>query len=397
MKASTLFILSIALLVGLGAAAAARYVGLFDKRNGGEVVIREDTINVLVAAADLHKGIAITSENVRIRELRSDERSYFDQNRANILPPVVSAAFLRIPNNLIKADSILRRKDFQDDLPDALSLRLDEDMRGVTVGIPKDRSAGGVLQLGEYVDVWLTCTICEGPNCERPMIRKAQIAKDCRIIVKRNNLRTVTSVDSDDKPISYTLQANPYRAALIEYAQYKGQLSLMPVFSKDATPLEAKRPTQSMPRSFTDMNSKQYADEDIKIQQVKLGDLVVGDEDLERIFKLNKVAPVPGPGPLKVRNVRGIQVSSEMVFNNPDTRAPATSNNPYLPVPPRQQDYQFGQPNQLRPSTPASNGQANSQLVSTKSSFTVPQLGQSPEDCPDCEKNKRAGSPNPLR
>ena len=32
--------------------------------------------------------------------------------------------------------------------------------------------------------------------------------------------------DPDDKPMNFTLQANPYRAALIEYAQTHGQLSL---------------------------------------------------------------------------------------------------------------------------------------------------------------------------
>ena len=51
---------------------------------------------------------------------------------------------------------------FKEDLAEAVSLRLDRGMEAVNVAVPRERSAGCEIQLGEYVNVNLTSRITDG-------------------------------------------------------------------------------------------------------------------------------------------------------------------------------------------------------------------------------------------
>ena len=219
MKASTLFVICIALAIGLSAAAGAKHFGLFEKNSRPvESKVKEETILVLVANSDLQKGIAIGPGDVRVRELYPDERAFYDQYRGNFLPAFRSAANGRVPETNIRADQVLRRRDFREEQPEPVSLRLEPGMRAVTVAVVKERCAGGLIQLGEFVDVFLTTRVSvnDGVNPEKTTVRTAKLAQECRVIVKRNNLKTILAGNDDGAPVSFTLQANPYRAALIE-------------------------------------------------------------------------------------------------------------------------------------------------------------------------------------
>jgi Flp pilus assembly protein CpaB len=316
MKASTLFIISIAVLVALGAMAGAKYIGLFDRK---PVVVdskaKDEQILVLVANSDLHKGVAITANDVRIRELQPGERDFYEANRGKFLPPNLQAAHLRTPADRVKADTPLRRTDFVEDQPEPLSARLDKGMRSVTLVVPKERCDGGLIQMGEYVDVLLTTKISDPAIAGRTFERTAQIARECRVIAKRNNLRTVQQSDPDGAGIAYQIEVNPYRAALIEYAKNRGQITLV------LNPTENSRPLDPLPRgdsrmgmaqSFSDMNSKEYADEQMRVEAMKKGEMAVGDSDLVRIFQVEP--PAPKIPPITVTRITGINRSSQYVF-----------------------------------------------------------------------------------
>lgn len=318
MKASTLFVIAIALLIGLGVAAGAKYFGLF-KGKEDVPVAKEESILVLVANKDLYKGIAITSADVRVREVTTAaERQTYEQIRGKLMPPMVSAAQLKVPTKKILADQMLRRDDFQEEQPEPVSLRINEGMRSVNVSVPKDRCAGGVIQMGEYVDVLLTSRINNDPRNPAGETKTAVLARDCRVIMKRNRLVNVLATDPD-APISFTLEVNPYRASLIDYAQHKGLITLLPVRHDDFTPLQ---PTSSrnLPKAFSDMNSKEYRDEDTRVSNILKGDYVVSDIDLKRVLDIKDPRP-PEPG-IRVPIIIGITPTRESYFPPPGSTAP---------------------------------------------------------------------------
>jgi len=71
-----------------------------------------------------------------------------------------------------------------------------------------------------------------------PTLASALIAPGLKVIFKRDSIWTVMRSDDESKPISYTLEANPYRAALIEFAKNRGYLTLQPTGANE----NSKRP-----------------------------------------------------------------------------------------------------------------------------------------------------------
>lgn len=297
MKASSLFAVTVAALLGLGAVAGAKYAGLFDR-----VEIKQEqppAIKILVARDNLFEGITISSSQVMVRDIRPEEMAAYQQNKEKYMPAMVAAAHMRVAAQNIMADTPLLREYFQDqELPADLTTKMSRYMRAVNVALPKERCGGGLLRVGEYVDIFLTSQIA-GANDTPPVIQTACIARGVKIIVKRNSLWSTLVSQPGDIPINFTLMANPYRAALIEFAKTAGNLTMMPV---PVPPEEqAARNSQARP-TFSDINSAEYRDEDERVSRLERGELVVGSRDLERIFKLEPI-PVPPPAPTTKQDV----------------------------------------------------------------------------------------------
>src|SRR5262249_61912271 len=100
--------------------------------------------------------------------------------------------------------------------PEPLSQRLLPSMRAVNLSLTKEHSGGGLIQVGEWVDVVLTSSV---ESDGAASTRTATIAHNVRVIAKRNVLWPVFAPLTDDKPVHFTVEANPYRAALIEFAK----------------------------------------------------------------------------------------------------------------------------------------------------------------------------------
>jgi Flp pilus assembly protein CpaB len=311
MKASTLFVVSIALFVGLSSFAAAKYFGLFGPKGPVEAPVKEEPVMVLVANSDFYPNIAISLNDVRVRELTAEEKSggFYEKNKGKFLPPVAAAANMRVPNQRIKADTVLMREHFMEGLPDAVTLRLNKGMRAVNVMVPKERAASGVIQLGEYVDVYLTARI---PTADgKTMIETAQIARDVRVIMKRGSLYTTMSSDPPGQPMPWGLEANPYRAALIDWAQHKGEITLQPVYHENPLLLVAGR-DPGAPISYSDNDSKEYRDEDSRVSDILHGDYRIGDADFARIFNIQ---PPFMPPLYRVVSISGITPSKVQILD----------------------------------------------------------------------------------
>src|SRR5262245_49237232 len=155
MRASTVFALTLAILIGLGAVVGARWAGYLGKT---EPPKRE--VQVLVAARNLFPGDVIESTAVKTRVLRPEEMAHYEANKQQYLPPVQQAAALRVPKRGIEADAPILREDLQEMVkPEPLHTRLLPNMRAVSLTLAKDQSAGGLIQVGEWVDVYMTSAI----------------------------------------------------------------------------------------------------------------------------------------------------------------------------------------------------------------------------------------------
>src|SRR5262245_46752251 len=166
MRASTLFGITIAGLLGLGVVVGAKYAGFFEPR--GTQTAQEPPIKVLVARQNLFEGTTTTPAEVMVRDLREDEKQeYFSPaNKGKYLPALPAAAHMRVLARSVSADQPLKLEDYQDlKLPAAVQDRLGKDMRAVNVVIPKEKAAGGLIQKDEYVDVYLTTVVCSDRNC----------------------------------------------------------------------------------------------------------------------------------------------------------------------------------------------------------------------------------------
>lgn len=341
MKASTLLALTVALLLAIGAAATARMLGLFER---SQATAKQDpVIKILVARQNLYAGIAVTSEMVMVRDLRPGELANYNENSKNYLPAQVEAVVLRIPNRNIEADQPILKTDLEDlAFPDGVPGRLAPGTRAVNLSIPKDRAAGGLIAKGDRVDVLMTSRVCDGNDCTKSRILSAFLARNLRVVVKRNQLWTVLRPNPDNQPVSFTLEANPYRAALIEFASSLGTISLLPAAAQrneKGTSGDVQAASFSMP------GSQEYEAEDERVDKLLRGELSITEADLERVFRLRPIVrippPPPPPPPVIIQQITGTRPSGEVVFDSksgeriprPAPQPPVTAKNEsYGPV-----------------------------------------------------------------
>src|SRR5436190_18865095 len=97
MRASTLFALTVAVLVGLGVAIAARMSGYFNPpQKPPEPVAKKQEVMVLTAGRNMFAGDLIDASTVRVRAMRPEELEHYKQYKDAYLPPIPSAAALRV-------------------------------------------------------------------------------------------------------------------------------------------------------------------------------------------------------------------------------------------------------------------------------------------------------------
>ncbi len=322
MRASTMFALIVAVLVGLGAAVAAKATGVF---NRAEPKKEPPPIMVLAAASNIFEGNMIQTADVRVRPASLQEVEQL--RRGELLPAMPQAVVKRFAKMSIPADAAIR-KDYLEDLiaPGELRTRVAPGMRAVNLAIPKHHAAGGLINVGDWVDIQLMAAI-EAPAVPLPggaaaaggtTAQAAIITRAARVIAKRNSLWPVQTPLGPDCPVNFTLETNPYRAALIEFAKDKGTLVLLPVGDTDKRVLEARRsdlmnqstnPNPVMNVSYNMAESNEYREEDKRVGNFLNGNYVISEGDLVRIFQLKYVPPTPPSPVAKIEKVVGINTA----------------------------------------------------------------------------------------
>jgi Flp pilus assembly protein CpaB len=290
MKASTLFGLTFALLMGLGVVVAARVTGFLDTKPTSEPEQKKNGAPMLIAAKNLFRGTAALEYDAKVRPMTEQDHTLYDRYRDKMLAPIPSAVEYRILKVNVPAGVPLLEDMFEPQaLPEQLSLNLAPQMRAVNVVLDKHRVAGGLPRKGEFVDVLLTATIRQNAGLSRdtapmaPFTASAIIARKLKIVAKRDTPYTLNVPNPVDKPLSFILEANPYRSALIEYAKSRGYLTL-----------ELLAPTNlaNEREPMVDPDSKEYRDEDKRVREFMNNEHTITDADLERIFNL-RTRPMP--------------------------------------------------------------------------------------------------------
>lgn len=322
MRASTMFGLIVAVLLGLGVAVGVKASGLLSP---GEPKKDPPPPLVLVAAANIFEGNCLQAADVKLRPIRSGEE-LDGLKKGDYLPPMPQAAVRRFAKVSIPADTPIK-KDYLEDLnaPPDLRNRLSKGMRAVNVAVPKEHCDGGMIQVGDWVDVSLT-TAVEAPDGGRnpaAATRSAIIARNVRVIAKRNDLWPKATPLGPSCPVNFTLEMDPYRAALFEFAKQKGTLSLQLIPEADKLRLEARRNEIMadrdgvVPVSFNIPDSSEYGDEDQRVAAFLSGKAPVSEQDLMRIFDLKYEPPAPQappPAPATITKISGTDYAGQHAF-----------------------------------------------------------------------------------
>ncbi len=314
MRASTLFGLTIAALLGLSVVVGAKYMGYFDNGAPAEAKKKESGYQMLIAAKNLFKATTAAATDAKVAPVTEAELDFYQKNKDKLLAPLPGAVVNRILARNVAAGQPLLEDYFEPQaFPEAITERLDPGMRSVSLVLPKERAAGGLIRVGERVDVLLTSMVHGGgpadcPTCATPVAfsASAAIARNLKVVVKRDNLWTVMQPVPQDKPVSFILQANPYRAALIEFAKAKGLITLVP----SALPSMGKDKEPPM----NDPDSREYRDEDKRVAEFVNNEHIISDGDLERIFNLH-LLPVPPP-PVRVEMMSGAKFRDTATFQS---------------------------------------------------------------------------------
>jgi len=315
-RASTLFALSIALLVGLGAAVAVKVSGVLNPPAPPVAPPLPPPPPILVAARNLNVGDAVGVTDARVRPLAPTETYDYQKNRANYLPPVPEAAQFRFIRKNIEADQPLTQDMFEPiGKPEPLHTRLLPLTRAIDVQLERENSAAGLIQVGDWVDVYLTSEV---GRTDEPAVspRTALLARAVMVVAKRGTLYQ-TYAPLPPGPIQFTLAANPYRAALIDYARNKGVLSLMPLSliekkRLDALKIEVEQEPEKVVELALPAGSEEAKAELGRVLAYNLGQSVTGDEDLIRVFNLKPLTP-PTP-PQTVEYYRGVRKQGTDTF-----------------------------------------------------------------------------------
>jgi hypothetical protein len=141
--------------------------------------------------------------------------------------------------------------------------------------------------------------------------------------MKRDTTLPLYRPENKGEPIPFTLEANPYRSALINYTTLKGQLTLSVLPESDLQALEAAREKRledasKVPGAAVDWAAQGVAGQEIaKIKQVVEDHYSIGDADLEEIFGLQPIVVAEPVPPIRIEKVVGVDRADDQVFDRP--------------------------------------------------------------------------------
>lgn len=347
MRASFFLVLAVALLVGLGVAVAVKALGLLTPATVIQPVVETKIIvpepkpvppNVLVATRNLYADDTIRQGDVYVRPARKEEEQELAKNKADFVQPVVEAVYFRFASGNIEADTLIRKSMLKGlAKPEALNARLAPGTRAVNVGVTKGNSAGGLISVGDWVDLYLTTDVARTDETNRNP-HTGLLVQHAQIIAKRDTLWSAFAPQPNETTIQYTLAANPYRAGLLDFTKTLGHLTMVPVSQSEKKKLDELKqvvmndPSKPVFLSTGDPNSDSAKAEVQRIHEYETGTLSLGGDDLMKVLNLKPLpSPLPPPPPpVSVEIYTGVNKQTTAVFPQTTNKQPSTPQAKYL-------------------------------------------------------------------
>ena len=320
MRFSLLAVIAIAIVIGLAVVFLVKALGLLAPARVESPVVTPappPVISVLVPTRNLFVTDTLNPGDVTVRPLRPSEVDDYKAHTSDYLNPVPSIAYFRYMARDITADQPIKRSDLvEPKKPDPLNLRLIPSARAVNVLVLKDSSVGGLIQVGDWVDVHVLTDVNRSDSPTRQILG-GLLVRNAQVIAKRDTLYSIYS-PLQPGPISFALSTNPYRAALIEYARTVGSLSLVPVSADEKEKLDALKkdadrdPSKVNQILMGDPASPEYPLEADRLRRYAMGPSGVGGDDLARVLALQPIAP-----PHTVQYISGVTQKGLLSFGDP--------------------------------------------------------------------------------
>jgi hypothetical protein len=176
---------------------------------------RGDRPRVLVFKERMGKGLVVMKDEIVVRAVKDDEMAKYVVDRHRYLPALPEVVFFRVLSRPVDADVPLMKDDFEP----IGTLEPAPGMKAVRLRFPLDDLNGGIPKVGDRVNL---CVSIDSPGRGG----KAQIATSPPIaegvkVLGRGDLWTTLSIE-------LTLEMNPYRKALVEFAKQRGVLTISP-------------------------------------------------------------------------------------------------------------------------------------------------------------------------
>ena len=268
-----------------------------------------------VAAVNLLDKTQIISGGLKTINVTDEEfeRRVPQAKLANLLQG--NQPLFRIPKKPIKAEMPI----FEDDLeelqyPEPVSVRLAPGKRAVIMEIPASQA---MVQVNDRVDVLCTLSY-DNVGFQGGDTGTAAIAKGLKVVARFGSTRSSARPNAGEKR-TYTLEASPYRASILELAKSVGGTFNLLVSPR----LKGADGAAAMALDDMGMNEPQTD--------------TVSKEDLAKLFGVKPVQPIPT---WEVERYSGVNKDASIVFqgySNPGqksgkTSTPATA--PSAPKPP---------------------------------------------------------------
>jgi len=328
MRGSLLAVIAVAVVLGLGVVALVRAAGwlappVVSSPPQTVVVVPSPPPQpqVLVAGRPMYTGDMVDAEALFLRPLRAGEAKDYEANTADYLVSRESAVLRDLARD-VAADTPLRKLDLAPvQKPEALNVRLAPGTRAVDLAVPKELAAGGLIAVGDWVDVLVLTDVARSDSPAR--VPQTGVLVQCApVIAKRSSLFPVFSAPQPG-PIGHMVAVNPYRAALLEYARSVGTISLVPVSAAEKRRLDvlkgraATNPATaaSVAIPFAEPGSPEFRDEVERIEKYGRGELSVGRADLARVLQL--APPAPRTPAVQIEIFRGTARAGTASFEPP--------------------------------------------------------------------------------
>ena len=327
MRGSLLAVVAIAVIAGLGAVVVARNMGWI----GAQPVALAPPPptppqpvfpDVVVLTRNLFTADAINPPDVRKRPMTANEFVDYQKDFKSYLTDVSVANYRKLSHD-VEADRPLRSSDLTTQVkPPSIHERLLPGTVAVPLYVPRENSGGGLIQVGDWVDVYLNTDIGRS-DLPGSVPYTGILLQRAPVIAKRDTLHDISAaLPALGEPIPYTIAANPYRAALIDFARHYGTISLVPVSPVEKQKLDAMRAdakTNPQPQNaipFAEVDSPEYKSELERIDRYKRLGQGVGFDDLGQVLNLPPLSPLSRPVSIDV--ISGVTKSKTIAFPNYD-------------------------------------------------------------------------------